>query len=128
MLKKGMTKISVLRERKNIGKGSIVLNSMEEFDTVFDNFKGQMVSPGGAAARLGVSRSFIHHLEKEGKIRAYRIGCDDIQWDKMPLWAKLLVSPRDVYIYIPDEDIEKVRQQMLKKAEDRINELKGFKK
>lgn len=125
MLKRILTKINDKQERQSWGKGTIVLASMEEFEKIFDSFKGQMVSPGNAAERLGVTRSYIHLLEKEGAIRAYRILHDDIDWDKMPLWAKLIVSPRDVYIYIPDEDIVRVRKEMIKKAEAKIKRLKG---
>lgn len=87
------------------------MNSMKEFDKIFDQFEGQMSSPGGAAGMLGVSRAYIHQLEKEGKIRAYRIWHDDLQWDSMPLWLKLQVAKKDMYIYIPNEDIKKIKKK-----------------
>ncbi len=124
MLKKTLTKIAESKERKNWGKGTIVC-TQEEFEKVFDEFKGQMVSPGGAAGALGVSRAYIHQLEKEGKIRAYRIAHDDIDWDRLPLWLKMMVAPRDVYIYIPDEDIERIKKGMIEKAETKLKKLKG---
>lgn len=125
MLKKILTKAGEKQEKKQRGKGTIVLNSMAEFDKIFDEFKAQMVSPGGAAGKLGVSRAYIHQLEREGKIRAYRIWHDDIQWDSMPLWMKMIVTPKDVYIFIPIEDIEKVRKEMIVKAKDKIKKLGG---
>ena len=39
---------------------------------LFDEFHGQLVSPGGAAALLGVSRKTIHTLGKRGVVRVYR--------------------------------------------------------
>jgi len=124
MLKKIITKMNVRQEKKQWGKGTIVLNSMKEFDKIFDQFKGQMLSPGGAAGKLGVSRAYIHQLEKEGKIRAYRIWHEDIGWDDLPLRWKPFIATKDVYIYIPEEDIEKVRKEMIKKAEEKIKKLK----
>lgn len=128
MLKKILAEKHDKKEKHQWGKGTIVLTSMEEFDKIFDSFEGQMVSPGGAAARLGVTRSFIHHLEKEGIIRAYRILHDVIDWDEMPLWGKMLVFPRDVYIYIPNEDIERVKKEMIEKAEAKLKRLKNLNK
>ena len=124
MLKKIITKMNVRKEKKQWGKGTIVLNSMEEFDKIFDQFKGRMLSPGGAAGSLGVSRAYIHQLEREGKIRAYRIWHEDIGWDGLPLRWKPFIAAKDVYIYIPEEDIEKVRKEMIKKAEEKIKKLK----
>lgn len=125
MLKKIKDTLDEKREKKNWGKGTIVVESMAKFDKIFDQFKGKMISPGGAADRLGTSRAYVHQLEKEGKIRAYRIRHDDIEWNDLPLWAKVMVAKKDVYIYIPDEDIEKIKKEMIKKAEARIKKLKG---
>ena len=125
MLKKIVTKLNEKQEKKNWGKGTIVLDSMKEFEEIFDKFEGQMISPGSAASELRVSRAYIHQLEKEGKIRAYRIWHEDIEWDSLPVWMKLMVAKKDVYIYIPDEDIKKVKKEMIKKAEARIKKLKG---
>lgn len=125
MLKKIIRKMDEIEEKKKWGKGTIVLESMKDFDVIFDKFKGKMVSPGGAAGRLGVSRAYIHQLEKEGKIRAYRIWQEDVDWDSIPLKWRLFLKVKDVYIYIPDEDIEKVRKEMIKKAKDKIKKLEG---
>jgi hypothetical protein len=125
MIVKIVSKMNKKRETKNWGKGTIEVKSMDDFDKIFKKFDGKMVSPGGAAATLKVSRAYIHQLEKEGKIRAYRIWHDDIHWDDLPLWAKLMVAKKDVYIYIPDEDIKKIRKEMIQKAEARIKKLKG---
>lgn len=39
---------------------------------LFERFSGRMVSPGGAAALLGLSRKTIHTLGEQGKIRVFR--------------------------------------------------------
>jgi hypothetical protein len=39
---------------------------------LFEKFNAQLVSPGGAAALLGLSRQTIHTLGEQGKIRVYR--------------------------------------------------------
>jgi hypothetical protein len=100
MIKKIIKKMDEKREKKNWGKGTIICKSMEEFDKYYDEFKGQMVSPGSAASRLGVSRAYINQLEKEGRIRAYRIWQEDITWDDLPLKWKPFFSVKDVYIFI----------------------------
>lgn len=125
MIKKIIRKMNEKQERKNWGKGTIVCNSMQEFDKYFDEFKAQMSSPGAAASRLGVSRAYINQLEKEGRIRAYRIWNEDIHWDNLPLRWKPFIAVKDVYIYIPDEDIERIRAELIKKAENKLKKLKG---
>ena len=112
-------------EKKNWGKGTIEVKSMTEFEKIFKQFDGQMTSPGGAAGTLGVSRAYIHQLEKAGKIRAYRIWNEDIHWDSLPLWAKVMLTKKDVYIYIPDEDIAKIKKEMINKTEAKLKKLKG---
>jgi|SRR5665811_342955 len=44
---------------------------------LFEKFNAQLVSPGGAAALLGLSRKTIHTLGEQGKIRVYRSAEDD---------------------------------------------------
>jgi hypothetical protein len=123
MLKKIIKHVNESEEKKQWGMGTIVLKSMEDFDKIFDEFKEGMVSPGGAAGMLGVSRAYIHQLEKEGKIRAYRIWNEDVDWDKLPLKWRLFVKVKDVYIYIPVEDLQKVKKEMIKKAKDKLKRL-----
>lgn len=43
-----------------------------ELRKLFEEFDGQLVSPGGAAALLGLSRKTIHTLGKNGRIRVFR--------------------------------------------------------
>lgn len=64
---------------------------------LFERFNAQLVSPGGAAALLGLSRKTIHTLGKRGRIRVFegpekRLGPGGI----------LSEGPRWVYIPIID--------------------------
>ncbi len=49
---------------KSCEGGTIKLNSFDEFNQVCEEFEGQVVSPGGAAGRLDVSRAYIINLKK----------------------------------------------------------------
>lgn len=65
---------------------------------LFERFNGQLVSPGGAATLLGVSRQTIHTLGERGKLRVFRSGEDagGRVVKRGPRWA-----------YIPLEDIQR---------------------
>ncbi len=88
------------------GRGTIWLKNLDEFIKISEFYKGQLVSPGGAAAQLGVSRAMIHQLERDGKIRAYRFIVTNEDWDKYSFHMKLLLNRKSLTIWIPVEDIE----------------------
>ena len=125
MKKRLADKLHEKEEKKNWGKGTTVLNSWKEFEKIEDQFDGKLISPGGAAGRLSVSRAYIHQLEKDGKLRVYRILANDIVWKDIPFWVRWMVPQKEVYIFIPNEDIERIREEMLKNAEEKIKKLKG---
>jgi hypothetical protein len=60
---------------------------------LFDKYGGRLVSPGGAAALLGLSRQTIHTLLKRDEMRAFR--SDEETYRDMPKW-----------VYIPLDDVE----------------------
>jgi hypothetical protein len=64
----------------------------EKLAEIFAEFQGHVVSPGGAAALLGLSRKTIYTLCKRGELRAYR--SDDLAMGTTPRW-----------VYIPVVDI-----------------------
>jgi hypothetical protein len=68
----------------------------EKLARLFDRFNAQVVSPGGAAAILGVSRKTIHTLCKRGTIRAYAS-------DDADQWGPFKAGPR--WVYIPMIDV-----------------------
>lgn len=59
---------------------------------LFDKYGGRLVSPGGAAGLLGLSRQTIHTLCKRGELRAFR--SDEEGRGGLPHW-----------VYIPLDDI-----------------------
>jgi hypothetical protein len=64
---------------------------------LFEEFGGQLVSPGGAAALLGVSRQTVHTLGERGKLRLFR--SDDQVGGRV-----VKGGPR--WVYIPLEDVQ----------------------
>jgi hypothetical protein len=65
------------------------LNPDSVLDDLFDEFGGRLVSPGAAAALLGLSRKTIYTLGERGVIRVYRgewaSGGDGYKWVLIPL-------------------------------------------
>jgi hypothetical protein len=65
------------------------LNPDSVLDDLMDEFDGRLVSPGGAAALLGLSRKTIYTLGERGVIRVYRgewaSGGDGYKWVLIPL-------------------------------------------
>jgi hypothetical protein len=60
-----------------------------ELAALFDQFKGHLVTPSGAAALLGVSRQTVHTLCVRGQLRALRPSTsrakEDPEWVYIPL-------------------------------------------
>jgi hypothetical protein len=44
----------------------------EQLIDLFEQFEGRLVTPGGAAHLLGISRKTVHTLGERGVIRVYR--------------------------------------------------------
>jgi len=99
------------------GKGTIYLKNLEEFEKVSEYFKAELVSPGGAAAHLGVSRAMIHQLERDGRIRAYRFIVEVEDWEKYPFYLKLLLNRKAMTIWIPIEDLNRYREEVRQRKE-----------
>jgi hypothetical protein len=112
-------------QKKEWGKGTVVFDSWDEFNEKIAMHSGGIVSPGGAASALGVSRAYLSQLEKEGKITVYRIWHTDIDWDTVPFWLKAMIPKKEIYGFITREEVERVREQMIQKAEEKIKKLKG---
>jgi predicted HTH domain antitoxin len=102
------------------GKGTIWLKNFEELQKVADWYEGGMLSPGGAAGYLGVSRAMIHQLERDGKIRAYRYIAEDKDWNKLPFYLRLLVDRKSQVIYIPVADLDKYAEGVHKRGRARV--------
>jgi hypothetical protein len=66
----------------------------EKLAELFAEFEGRLISPGGAAHLLGLSRKTVHTLCKRGELRAYR--SDENAERYVPRWVYIpLVDVRD---------------------------------
>jgi hypothetical protein len=65
------------------------LNPDSALDDLFAEFEGRLVSPGAAAALLGLSRKTVYTLGERGVLRVYRgqwaSGGDGYKWVLIPL-------------------------------------------
>jgi hypothetical protein len=117
------------REIKEVNKGTIMLRNYEEYLRLHDHYKGNLIKPIHAAKMLDVSRAMIFQLEKEGKVRGYRLTFTDDVWETIPAHLKPLISRSDVYIWIPVEDIEEYAKEKGKRLKmvrgHYINEFYG---
>lgn len=124
-----MLSLEKRKEKKEVDKGTIFLGSYDEFVQLSRYFQGNLVKPIHAAKMLGVSRAMIFQLEKDGKIRAFRLIFTDDVWKTIPVHLQLLISRSDVYIWIPVQDLERyaeVKGRKLKKVRGHyINEFYG---
>ncbi len=64
-------------------------------------------------------------LGREGKIRVFRVWDEDLDWDSLPIWVRILTPRRGMYILIPSEDVERIKKERIEKAEEKIKKLKG---
>jgi hypothetical protein len=76
----------------------------EALQELFAEFGGRLVSPGGAAALLGVKRETIHTLGKRGRLRIFR--GEDVK----RLKGVINEGPR--WAYVPLDDIERYAEQV----------------
>ena len=73
---------------------------------LFDKYGDRLVSPGGAAALLGLSRQTIHTLCKRGELRAFRSD-EEVSRD-LPKW-----------VYIPTDDVYAYGERVGRKVKGR---------
>ncbi len=76
----------------------------EHLQRIFEEFDGHLVSPGGAAALLGVSRKTVHTLGKRGRLRVFE--GPDIKH------AGGLISEGPRWVYIPLVDVAKYAEEV----------------
>lgn len=120
-----------LEQEEGGGKGTIWLESNEEYDEIVEKCKGNLVSPGGAAGRVGISRARVHQLEAEGKIRVYRIKAKDITYTEedfkeelkdLPFWIRPFIKfqpPKaGCYVYVDMADLEEYMKNREKEQGD----------
>jgi hypothetical protein len=61
-----------------------------ELHALFERFNAQLVSPGGAAALLGLSRKTIYTLGQRGRIRVFH-SAEKGRWITDPKWTYIPV-------------------------------------
>lgn len=110
------------REIQQKQTGTIWLKDYGEYVKLSEAFGGKIVKPIHAGKMLGVSRAMVLQLEKEGKIRAYRLAFTEEVWQGIPLHLKPWITRTDTYIWIPVEDIEKYAKSKGRKLKD----VKGY--
>lgn len=64
---------------------------------LFEKYGGRLVSPGGAAALLGLKRQTIHTLCKRGELRAFRSDEHADNTRYVPKWVYIPLD--DIYAY-----------------------------
>lgn len=108
-----------LEQEEEGGKGTIWLKSDEEYEKIIEKCKGKLLSPGGAAGRVGISRARVHQLEAEGKIRVYRIKSEKLTYTEedfkeelkeLPFWIRPFIKfqpPKaGCYVFVDMNDLE----------------------
>lgn len=70
---------------------------------LFERYNGQLVSPGGAAALLGVSRKTVHTLCRRGRLQAF-------EGPEVRHTGGISGGPR--WVYIPIEDVAKYANEV----------------
>ncbi len=71
---------------------------------LFERYNAQLVSPGGAAALLGVSRKTVHTLCKRGRLQAFEGP------EVRHVGGSISEGPR--WVYIPIEDVAKYAKEV----------------
>ena len=72
-----------------------------ELHALFEKFEGRVVSPGGAAALLGLSRKTIYTLGQRGKLRVFHSSTKDTSSESGARWT-----------FIPLEDVSRYAEQV----------------
>jgi len=75
-----------------------------DLQELFERFNGQLVSPGGAAALLGLSRKTVHTLGKRGRLRVFEGP------EVRHIGGLITEGPR--WVYIPLEDVAKYADEV----------------
>lgn len=120
-----------LEQEEGGGKGTIWLKSWDKYDEIVEKCKGDLLSPGGASAKVGISRARVHQLEAEGKIRVYRIKGKEISYTEedfkealkdIPFWIRPFIKfhpPKaGCYVFVDMNDLEEYMKTREKEQGD----------
>lgn len=82
----------------------------DRMEWLWARYDGRLISPGGAAAMLGVSRQRVHQLIEAGELRCYR--SDEVEHRFGPF----RMSGGTRWAYVPLADVQKVRDERRERA------------
>jgi hypothetical protein len=78
-----------------------------ELHALFEKFDGQLVSPGGAAHLLGVSRSTVATLTRRKKLRAFRSAKEEVTKH-----GPVTIKPGPSWVFIPLIDVKRYAEEV----------------
>lgn len=92
----------------------LYFKNFNEYLKHLQNFKGELVSPGGAAQRCGVGRNTVHHwMHKSGVVRSFIY---DGQEGKF-----ILISVEDVDTYWLNSEEKAIRDSGLRRTSSSVS-------
>ena len=110
------------------GLGTKPLKSWDDYEKVAKELKGDLLSPGAAAVRVGITRARVHQLETEGKIRVYRMKSDKASFTEdmiketyktIPFWARPFVNLKqpkaEIFVFVDMPSLENYMKAQGKK-------------
>lgn len=101
--------------------------SWEEFQRVIEEYDGKLITPSWAADELFVTKSYIFELERKGKIKTVRLASNVIYDDKTPWWFRSVLSQLKNLVLIPRGEVERVKDMLIEKWDNKVKRLKGKK-
>lgn len=75
----------------------------DRLEWLFDEFDGRLISPGGVAAMLGLSRQRVHQLIEDGQLRCFR--SENVEQKFGPFKA----TGGTRWAYVPLEDVKAIK-------------------
>jgi len=96
-----------------------------ELMEIVEKHKGYLYSPSDVAFELGVSRSYIYELEKRGKIRTYRVIDDFLDSGEVPIWVRGIIKKNTDIVLIPRGEVDRIKKDMIERAEKTLKRLRG---
>lgn len=80
--------------------------SDEAMADLFAEFDGRLISPGGAAQMMGVSRQYVHKVIEQGRLRCFR------SEEEHKRFGFIVSGPSARWAYIPLEDVYRLADEL----------------
>jgi predicted site-specific integrase-resolvase len=114
-----------LVKKKSKQESVYYCGTWEELMDIVEKHKGYLYAPSDVAFELGVSRSYIYELEKRGKIRAYRVINDFLDVGEVPVWVRGIIKRNRDIVLIPRKEIDRIKKEMIGRAERTLKRFRG---